>query len=129
MTALYEISLQQGQGQRLDKLRYAEPDTMSIKTDELALLRLRYKQPDASASTLLEKVIATRAITRLDKTSDDFRFAAAVAAFGQQLRGGEYLEQFNYDDILQLARGARGDDHFGYRGEFVQLVSLAKSLH
>jgi len=33
-----------------------------------------------------------------------------------------------YDDVLALARGARGDDPFGYRGEFLTLVSLARSL-
>ncbi|OQY54829.1 MAG: hypothetical protein DRR08_08915 [Candidatus Parabeggiatoa sp. nov. 2] len=56
------------------------------------------------------------------------RFSAAVAAFGQQLRGGKYLDAFFYDDILSFARGARGDDLFGYRAEFLKLVNLAKSL-
>jgi len=51
-----------------------------------------------------------------------------VAAFGQQLRGGKYLDAFSYDDILSVARGARGDDPFGYRAEFIKLVNLAKSL-
>ena len=60
--------------------------------------------------------------------SDDFRFAAAVAAFAQKLRGGKYLENYSYTDIRQLASQSRGEDKFAYRGEFLQLVSLADSL-
>mgnify|MGYP001818576326 CR=1 FL=1 len=59
---------------------------------------------------------------------DSFNFAAAVAAFGQKLRGGTYLEDFSYDDIEELARQSRGDDPHGYRSEFMQLVSLAQTL-
>ena len=62
------------------------------------------------------------------EASERFRFAAAVAGFGQLLRGGRYTTAFGYDDVLTLARGARGTDPFGYRGEFLTLVGLAKSL-
>jgi Ca-activated chloride channel family protein len=60
--------------------------------------------------------------------SESLRFAAAVSAFGQILRGGRYTERYGYDDVLQLARGARGDDAHGWKGEFVQMVELARSL-
>ena len=59
---------------------------------------------------------------------DSFNFAAAVAAYGQKLRGGTYLENFSYDDIEKLARQSRGNDPHGYRNEFMQLVSLAQTL-
>ena len=59
---------------------------------------------------------------------DNFNFAAAVAAFGQKLRGGTYLGHFSYNDIETLARNARGNDTHGYRGEFMRLVSLAATL-
>lgn len=64
----------------------------------------------------------------LDQSSEDFRFAAAVAAFGQLLRGGKYTGRFTYDQVLELARSGRGKDKFGYRGEFLRLVSLAQGL-
>ena len=51
-----------------------------------------------------------------------------MAAFGQKLRGGEYLDGFSYRQIAQLAAAARGDDADGYRSEFVSLVKLADSL-
>ena len=56
------------------------------------------------------------------------RFAAAVAGFGQLLRGGRYTGDYDYDDVIALAQGARGEDPFGYRAEFVDLVRLARSL-
>ncbi len=60
--------------------------------------------------------------------SDSFNFAASVAAFGQKLRGGTWLENYSYDDIESLARHSRGNDPNGYRSEFMQLVNLAKTL-
>ena len=65
---------------------------------------------------------------QLDKASSELRFAAAVAAFGQQLRGGDYLEDFGYEDIRELANSGRSSDPHGYRGEFISLVDLADSL-
>jgi len=54
-------------------------------------------------------------------------FAAAVAGFGQLLRGDPYLQQFGYDAVLALGEATRGTDRFGYRSEFLNLVRLAKS--
>ena len=96
---------------------------------ELAFLRLRYKAPNGNTSKLLEwPLLRKTVIENVENSSNRFRFSAAVAAFGQQLRGGKYLEQFSYDEILSLAQGARGKDLSGYRGEFVKLIKLAKSL-
>ena len=59
--------------------------------------------------------------------SQETAFAAAVAAFGQVLRGGTYTGDFTYDDVADLARKSKGDDEFGYRSEFIQLVRLAET--
>ncbi len=91
-------------------------------------MKIRYKKPDSNTSQLLTWPIEKNQIKDLNNSSDSFGFAAAVAGFGQQLRGGTYLKDFSYDDILKLANKHKGKDLFGYRGEFVQLVSLAKSL-
>lgn len=130
VTALYEITLAGSGSERIDALRYgSHRGKQKNHGNELALLRLRYKQPGGNTSRLIESPILRKTIkTRVDQTSDRYRFAAAVAGFGQQLRGGEYLEGFNYDAVLQLARGSRGDDANGYRGEFIQLVQLAQSV-
>lgn len=130
VTALYEVALVGSGGTRIDPLRYGSTNnTLSARNDELALLRLRYKAPDSDISKLIETPIHKRTITaHLADTSERFRFAAAVAGFGQQLRGDQYLGQFSYSQILELARNSRGKDPFGYRGEFIQLVGLAASL-
>jgi Ca-activated chloride channel family protein len=60
--------------------------------------------------------------------SDNIRFAGAVAAFGQLLRGGKYIGAFGYEDVIGLAQSARGEDEHGYRAEFVSLVEIAKSI-
>jgi Ca-activated chloride channel family protein len=44
------------------------------------------------------------------------------------MRGGKYTGNFGYDDVAKLAQGARDQEGFGYRGEFLTLVNLAKSL-
>ena len=130
VTALYEVALVGSGGTRIDPLRYGKASKQPIADqDEVALLRLRYKAPNGTASQLIETPIHKRTISaRWADTSERFRFAAAVAGFGQQLRGGQYLQQFGYPQILELARHARGNDRFGYRGEFIQLVGLAASL-
>jgi Ca-activated chloride channel family protein len=130
VTALYEVALVGSQGMRNDPLRYGTNNHgKDSKENEVALLRLRYKAPDSDHSKLLEYPVNKQDnIKRISDTSDRFRFSAAVAAFGQALRGGDFLEDFDYQAIKSLARGARGADTFGYRGEFLRLVNLADSL-
>ena len=62
------------------------------------------------------------------RASDDMRFATAVAAVGQKLRGDTQLDDFSYADAIKLASSAKGDDEHGYRAEFIQLVRLMESL-
>ncbi|KAB2923971.1 MAG: VWA domain-containing protein [Candidatus Contendobacter sp.] len=130
VTALYEIALKGSGGSLTEPLRYGKPaENIEPRGDEIAFLRLRYKQPDGDVSQLLEWPIRRQSAVRdAREASERFRFAAAVAGFGQALRGGRYTGQFGYDGVLALARAARGPDPHGYRGEFLTLVGLAKSL-
>jgi Ca-activated chloride channel family protein len=64
----------------------------------------------------------------VDAASADFRFAAAVSAFGMLLRDSEHRGDATADRVLGLARGALGDDPGGYRGEFVRLAERWRSL-
>lgn len=130
VTALYEIALKGSGGALTEPLRYGKAAADDApRGDEIAFLRLRYKQPDSEASQLLEWPIRrTQIAGDWRDTSERFRFAAAVAGFGQLLRGGRYTGTFGYGDVLTLARDARGADPYGYRGEFLSLVGLARSL-
>lgn len=124
VTALYEI-VPKGEKGWLEPLRYASAPAVEAKSDELAMLRVRYKPAAGGDSRLIERPISQD----ITKASDDLRFAAAVAAFAQQLKGdGRYTGNMSLKDTAALARSARGDDPFGLRNEFVQLVELAQSL-
>ena len=95
---------------------------------EYAFLKIRYKLPDETTSKLITTPIDTRSeYSRLADAPADSRFAAAVAAFGQLLRGGSFVKNFTYDDVITLADPVRGPDRFGYRMEFLNLVRLAKT--
>ena len=127
VTAIYEIVLEGNTGWLSDS-RYQSRESLNKNTSEIAFLKMRYKQPDSDTSQLLQWPIMKSQIKDLNAASEDFQFAASVAAFGQLLRDGTYLKSFAYDDVITLANQAKGKDPFGYRGEFVQLVSLAKNL-
>ena len=137
VTAIYELTPVGSPAQLADELRYqkAETETQaevqadSVPATEYAFLKLRYKRPKENKSNLLT-VPVTKELLRANvkDLSDDMRFAAAVAAFAQKLRDVPQVEDMSFDAILKLASGARGEDRFGYRGEFLTLVRLAKSL-
>jgi Ca-activated chloride channel family protein len=129
VTALYELALADSESRLIDPLRYQEKQaTRNDAANELAFVRLRYKAPGGDESRLIERPVQTGSIASLDEAGDEFRFAVAVAAFGQLLKGGEYIGEYGYADVVKLAVGARGIDPFGYRGEFLGLVRLAESL-
>jgi Ca-activated chloride channel family protein len=129
VTALYEI-VPTGNKGWLEPLRYQDAQSKPTAASEMALLRIRYKAPQQEHSRLLEVPIAADAkVPAISEASVDLRFAAAVAAFAQQLKGGQYTQGFDLAASAELARGAKGEDRFGLRAEFVQLVELAQSLH
>lgn len=130
VTALYEIVLAGSGGERIDALRY-QPDPAGTQPapNELAFVKLRYKTPGEAASKLVTRTIPAGSMLRsIERGSDDLRFAASVAGFGQLLQGGTFTGQWNYADALTLARNARGDDPHGYRSELLHLIELAQSL-
>ena len=135
VTALYEIALVGSGGEQVEPLRYGRRehngtmDGSNTLSTEIGELRLRFKAPNGSTSReIRQQLQRSDIIPSLAQSSVDFRFAAAVAGFGQLLRGGRHTGQWDYDDALQLARGARGDDHHGYRGELLALVELSRDL-
>jgi Ca-activated chloride channel family protein len=130
VTALYEITFAGAVQTRIEALRYQSGNEFTRSaSNEIAYLKLRYKKPGETNSRLIQHALGNKDITtEIDKASDSLRFAASVAAFGELLRGGNNLQQFGYQDVLNLARSARGFDKHGYRGEYVRLVELAEAL-
>src|SRR5262249_3406421 len=110
VTALYEIALAGSRGQRVEPLRYRHAGAVDKQGGEVAFLRLPYKKPEEgvdAASHLIERALKRNDIqTELSATSDSFRLAASVAAFGQILRGGTYTGTFGYAQARELAATA-----------------------
>ncbi len=132
VTALYEV-VPTGipfTGGSVDTLKY-QPNPLPADRgygNELLTVKLRYKEPAGQVSKLLQTTVKTTD-RRLSKTSDNFRWAAAVAEFGMVLRDSEYKGNSNPEEILKLARSTRGRDPYGYRQEFIELVELAAALN
>ncbi len=137
VTALYEL-IPAGSDESLkgiDPLKYQaygeETTTVkNVKSDpsaELMTVKLRYKQPDGATSTKVEIPVKGR-VLELDQSSGNFRFSAAVAEFGLILRNSQYLEDASMEQVIVLAKDAKGLDEEGYRSEFIKMVKLADSL-
>jgi len=129
VTAIYEITPVGSATRMVDKSRYAkepQPPAGTGTASEYGFLKIRYKLPDSDTSQLIEQpiVIAPRDVPQ--NVQRDVQFSTAVAGFGQLLRGGTFTGPLSYEDIIKQAQTAKGDDPFGYRTEFVQLVRKAK---
>jgi Ca-activated chloride channel family protein len=124
VTAVYELTRPGGRTLN-EPLRYQpQPTQRAANPDEVAFLRVRYKLPGEHQSRLLE-----RAITQADfvpdiaRAPESTRWATAVAAYGQLLRGDPYLDGgYGWSNVVELAQGARGRDAFGWRAEFLELA-------
>lgn len=130
VTAIYEITPLGSGGERVPPLRYGreKKPRPTAGSGEYAFVKIRYKLPESDTSTLISQAVtAAHERERIDQASLDVRFATAVAGFGQLLRGSPYTDKFDYDQVIELAQGARGEDRFGYRSQFLQLVRLAQS--
>jgi Ca-activated chloride channel family protein len=134
VTALYEVvpvgSRSPVVVRGVDSLRYqrpaaaAEPATPRAGAGEVAYVKLRYKERDGKTSRLLEQPVVDAGA----RPSDDFTFAASVAAFGMLLRDSEYRGRASYEDVLAMAERSRGADVGGYRADFLRLVRRAQEL-
>jgi Ca-activated chloride channel family protein len=131
VTALYEI-VPVGGPRVISDLRYGAPAGAAAgqapAASEYGFVKIRYKLPKSETSTLISTPIDRASEhARFEEAPIEARFATGVAAFGEILRGGRYIGAFSYDDVLRIASAARGDDPFGYRSEFLQLVRAAKT--
>jgi Ca-activated chloride channel family protein len=130
VTALYEITLTDREDDRSDRpLKYSDVTVRdgARRSSELLTVSFRYKPPTESESRLLSEVVKDRN-TRFADASENFRFSAAVAEFGMILRDSKHKGDATMANVIATARAARGEDHHGYRAEFVSLAEIAEIL-
>ncbi|MDR1636855.1 MAG: VWA domain-containing protein [Treponema sp.] len=114
---------------RADPLKYSAPPDIppsAAYADELLTVKIRYKLPGETASSLLSFPVETASVRA--GVSPDFTFAASAAAFGMLLRESPYGGNAGFDMVLAMAESSLGEDRFGYRRRFLDLVKKAKSL-
>ena len=126
VTALYELTPVGSPALRLPPLRYAATEKAEGKSNEVAFLKLRYKLPEQERSRLIEQTV-TRP-RQIGAGSAQLQLAAAVAAFGEALRGGKYLDGFALGAIAGLVAEHKGQDRYGMVAELEDLVRKAEVL-
>jgi Ca-activated chloride channel family protein len=127
VTALYEIvpaTVRRAvvwDGAEVDPLRYQRAAQPVGDSPDLLTVKARYKLPDGWFSKKREWTVQDGG-AHLHQASTDFRFAAAVAAFGMILRDSPHRGTANHDLVLELAGNGLGQDPHGYRRGFLELV-------
>jgi len=107
--------------------RYVKPPELKGNVNEYGFLQMRYKLPNQDTSTLITQPITIESGKVSEAIQRDVGFSTAVAGFAQMLRGGQFTGKLSYDDIIKQALATRGEDPYGYRNEFVQLVRKAQT--
>lgn len=135
VTAFYEVvpvGVKSNYNGNVDPLKYQDnPQKPILKGlspsshPDLLTVKLRYKQPDSDTSKKLEVPLID---DNKNNVSNDFRFAASVAMFGQVIKNSQYNHEGSFDKAIALAKSGFGEDEQGYRREFVRLMETAKGL-
>ncbi|WP_044398172.1 VWA domain-containing protein [Lacinutrix sp. Hel_I_90] len=122
VTALYEVipvGVESAYLKDNPDLKYLKSALTRGYADELLTVKFRYKKPEGKQS--IEMVHVQKDI--MQDISEDLKFASAVALFGMQLRQSSYHNNTTIEDVKLLAESGRGADKFGYRAEFIRLIS------
>jgi Ca-activated chloride channel family protein len=110
-----------GAGHAVTALYEIEPGAAPLTSP--VTLRIRYKEPGGKESKLLS--FRAPAPHPLAQASSDFRFAAAVGAFGMLLRDSPFKGNASFALVDDLASGA---SHDSYRTEFRAMAAKAASI-
>lgn len=127
VTALYEVFLSAADAKAgVDPLKYQKHNRTEYENyDELATLKVRYKDLKENSSRLMSKVITLQSS---EIAKDDFYFAQSIAGFGMLLRGSEYANGLRYAQLIEHAKDAKGRDRDGNRAELIRMMEQAVML-
>lgn len=131
VTALYEIipvGVESDFTGKVDDLKYqVQENKIYNGSNELATIKLRYKEPDGDISKKLVKAIGPNAM-KLKDAPGHVRFAMSVAQFGLSMRKSEYISNYQMNDLIQLAESSKSHDPEGYKAECVRLMKSAQLM-
>ncbi|NOS91397.1 MAG: DUF3520 domain-containing protein [Cyclobacteriaceae bacterium] len=136
VTALYEVIPVgvESSFDLVDALKYQpvkkqEPVLVSKSdlSNEILTVKFRYKKPDGDVSKLIVHPLIDEHVV-IEKTSENFRWSAAVAGFGLILRESEYVKKYSTAEAIKLAQGSKGKDVEGYRIEFINLMKSTPAV-
>lgn len=133
VTALYEIIpaglRDDAFAGSVDPLKYQKEPKADVKnaSSELMTVKFRYKDPNADVSKM-ESIVVENKTTELVNSSEDMRFAAAVAEYGLLLRNSQFKQNSSFNQVIALAKGAKGKDDQGYRAEFIRLAESTRDM-
>ncbi|MGB0883026.1 MAG: YfbK domain-containing protein, partial [Vicingaceae bacterium] len=128
VTALYEVVMKGSEEDlaSVDPLRYQEKETvLTSNSDEILTVKFRYKAPQGKTSKLIVRHLKNKS-TLLAKSSNNFKFSAAVAEFGLLLRNSKHKANASFKHVIALAKSSKGADENGYRAEFIRLVEMSE---
>ena len=100
----------------------------AANSDTVLKVNLRYKLPDEMESKAFDVALNRKTSDPVDMPSDDFQFAASVAAYGMLLRDSKFKGDVEWDWVVKAASESIGEDRNGYRSEFVSLARQASLL-
>jgi len=120
VTALYEIQFKkQDMDQRLLSVLDSE--------NQPAVVKLRYKAPDADQSELMEVPVSGKR-SEIDEASPDHQWAIAVAAYGKLLTEELSPDRMPFDRLYALLKPTMKAGPDAYQREFYELVKTTEGL-
>jgi Ca-activated chloride channel family protein len=132
VTALYELVLDGGKVPVADGAPAAQTGTdydgdRAVADTDLAMVKVRYKEVDASADDAASEVTASLSADDVGTAEGDFDWAVSVAAFSEILKGSPYADPNALSEISEVIATAR-DSNDPDRAEFAALFERAVQL-
>lgn len=128
VTALYELALDPDQlpaGASTGGAAQADLQR-EIASDDLVLVKVRYKDVDATLEDAAYEVQQSLAHDGLTKPDDDLAWAGAVAYFAEILKQSEYMTPELLPELETVVKAQAGRDD--QRDEFIRLFEQARPL-
>ncbi|MFK7907698.1 MAG: von Willebrand factor type A domain-containing protein [Chitinophagales bacterium] len=136
VTALYEIVPSnvpyKDESSNIDGLKYQTKKTTKsnsfANTGEILTVKVRYKEPTADKSTQTETTLVKTDYQSFDTASTNLQWASTVTSFGLLLQKASLKKKLSYNDLLKMAKNAKGEDRNGYRQEMMKMIQQAEKL-